>query len=358
MSQIRKESTKKGKHYRAVVRYKGFYKSQTFEKKEEAVIWANDLENALKKGKFKPINDDKISVINTVGDLVDYFEANIASKRYSKPEQYTVMYNWWKNKIGHILLSELDSPILEKCRNLLAAESPDKPYKGHTHKSNSTVRKYMFALSAVLRYGVRSLKVLDRNPMADVDKPKKPKGVVRFLSDEEKETLIEACSAHSLMLFVFVIIALFAGGRYTEILTLQVENIDFDNNMLHFIDTKNGEPRGVPIYEKVTQIIKDYLDKNNIRSGYIFLNKRQKLTYIKGQLEKVIEKAGIENFRIHDLRHTYASWLAQNGATLLEIAELMGHKNLNQVQIYAHLTKKTTAKLVRKMTANKFDFQF
>lgn len=56
MSQIKKESTKKGKHYRAVVRYKGFYKSQTFKKKEESVIWADDLENAFKKGKFKSIN--------------------------------------------------------------------------------------------------------------------------------------------------------------------------------------------------------------------------------------------------------------------------------------------------------------
>ena len=153
-------------------------------------------------------------------------------------------------------------------------------------------------------------------------------------------------------------IAVFAGGRYSEIQTLKVENIDFENNMLHFIETKNGESRGVPVYGKVTQIIKNYLEENNIKSGYIFLSKKHdgKLIHIKGALEIVIKQSGIENFRIHDLRHTYASWLAQNGATLLEIAELMGHKNLNQVQIYAHLTIKTTAKLVRKMTVNKFDF--
>lgn len=356
MSQIRKETTKKGKHYRAVVRHKGFYKSQTFDTKEAAVIWANDLENALKKGKFKPINGEKVLVISTIKDLIDYFEDNVAPKRYTKPDQYKFMYNWWRNKIGHILLSELDSPLLEKCQNILATEAPDKPYKDHAVKSNSTIRKYMFALSAVLRYGSRSLKVIDRNPMSDVDKPKKLKGVVRFLSDEEKEILIKNSLAHSQMLFVFVMIALFAGGRYMEILTLQVENIDFDNNILHFLETKNGESRGVPVYEKITQIIKEYLEENNIKSGYIFLNKNNKLYYIKGQLEKVIKDSDIKNFRIHDLRHTYASWLAQNGATLLEIAELMGHKNLNQVQIYAHLTIKTTAKLVRKMTVNKFDF--
>jgi integrase len=357
MATIKEVIGKKGKKYQITIRVKGYkpvYK--TFDKKTEAKDWASETERQMKKGKYRQIDKDLSKPITTVGELITYFEDNVAPKRYTKPDQYKFMYNWWRNKIGHILLSELDSPLLEKCQNLLAAEAPDKPYKNHAHKSNSTVRKYMFALSAVLSYGARSLKVIERNPMSDIDKPQKPKGVVRFLSDEEKEILIKACKDRSLKVFIFVMIALFAGGRYAEILTLQVENIDFENSMLHFTDTKNKEPRGVPVYEKITQIIKDYLDENNIRSGYIFLNKRQKLTYMKGQLEDIIEKTGIENFRIHDLRHTYASWLAQNGATLLEIAELMGHKNLNQVQIYAHLTIKTTAKLVRKMTVNKFDF--
>jgi integrase len=357
MAYIETLKNKKGTTYRALIRIKGYKSiSKTFDKKTEAKEWAVEVERQMKKGKYRQIDKDLSKPIATVGELITYFEDNVAPKRYTKPDQYKFMYNWWRNKIGHILLSELDSPLLEKCQNLLAAEAPDKPYKNHAHKSNSTVRKYMFALSAVLTYGVRSLKAIERNPMSDIDKPQKPKGVVRFLSDEEKEILIKACKDHSLKAFVFVMIALFAGGRYAEILTLQVENIDFENSMLHFTDTKNKEPRGVPVYEKITQIIKNYLDENNIKSGYIFLNKRQKLTYMKGQLEGIIEKTGIENFRIHDLRHTYASWLAQNGATLLEIAELMGHKNLNQVQIYAHLTIKTTAKLVRKMTVNKFDF--
>ena len=357
MATIKEVIGKKGKKYQVTIRVKGYkpvYK--TFDKKTEAKEWANETEIQMKKGKYRQIDKDLSKPITTVGELIDYFEENIACKRYSKPHQFKVMYNWWRAKIGHILLSEIDSPLLEKCQNILATEAPDKPYKDHTVKSNSTIRKYMFALSAILRYGSRSLKVIDRNPMSDVDKPKKLKGVVRFLSDEEKEILIKNSLAHSQMLFVFVMIALFAGGRYMEILTLQVENIDFENNMLHFLETKNGESRGIPVYEKITQIIKDYLDENNIRSGYIFLNKNNKLYYIKGQLEKVIKDSDIKNFRIHDLRHTYASWLAQNGATLLEIAELMGHKNLNQVQIYAHLTIKTTAKLVRKMTVNKFDF--
>ena len=358
MSQIRKEKTKKGVHYRAVVRFKNYYKSQTFDKKDEAIVWANDLENQLKKGKFNPIKTQEIKTISTVTDLIDDFEKNIAPKRYSKPHQYKVMYNWWRDKIGHLNLSELNPSTLTQCKNLLTNEAPDKNYKGHKTKSNSTVRKYMFALSAVLRYGVRELQLIDINPMTNVQKPKKKKGIVRFLSEDERKRLITACKNYSDTLYLFVILAAFSGGRYSEILHLTVEHIDFENEMVYYVDTKNGEDRGVPIYHKLMEKIKEYLNTHDIKSGYIFINKKKnKLYFIKGILEKIIKDTGIENFRIHDLRHTYASYLAQNGAELLEIAQLMGHKNLQQVQIYAHLTVKHTAKVVRKMSANMWDFE-
>lgn len=356
MSQIRREKTRKGTHYRAVVRHKDFYKSMTFSDKREAQIWANDLENQLRKGKYKPTKDEIVKPIVTVSDLIIEFKEKEAPKRYSKPEQYNVMYDWWITKIGHLNISDIDVPLLVSCKNLLESEAPGKPYKGHECKSKSTVRKYLFALSAVLRYAVRSLHIIDRNPMSDVDKPPKQKGVVRFLSDEERKILLEACKEHSEILFIFVLLAIYSGGRYTELLTIKYENIDFENEMVHFLDTKNGESRGVPIYHRVMEMFKEYIEKNNIKSGYIFVNKKNKLPFLKGAFEKVIEKCGISNFRFHDLRHTYASYLAQDGAELLEIALLLGHKTTEQVKIYAHLTKKRTAKVVRKMSANRFDF--
>lgn len=360
MAQIRKVENKNGISYKAVIRIKGYkplYK--TFEKKTEAKTWATEIELQMKKGLWNKANFEKdVSPIITVTDLIDDFEKNIAPKRYSKPHQYKVMYDWWRNKIGHLNLSDLSSNTLTQCKNILASEAPDKKYKGHETKSNSTVRKYMFALSAILRYGVRDLQLLDVNPMSNVEKPRKNKGIVRFLSEDERKSLITACKNYSDTLYLFVILAAFSGGRYSEILHLTVENIDFENEMVYYVDTKNGEDRGVPIYHKLMEILKKYLESHNITSGYVFINqKKNKLYFIKGILEKIIKDTKIENFRIHDLRHTYASYLAQNGAELLEIAQLMGHKNLQQVQIYAHLTRKHTAKVVRKMSANMWDFE-
>ena len=361
MATYKKISGKKGDKIQVTIRVKGYkpiYK--TFEKKTEAKTWAEDVETQIRKGKYKPTTTKEIiTPILTVDELITDFKKNVAPKRYSKPEQYKHMYNWWEKQIGGMLVQDIDTPVLTNCQNLLIAEAPDKHYKDHEKKSNSTVRKYMFAFSAVLRYAVRNLKLIDRNPMADVDNPKKSKGVVRFLSDEEKQLLIKSCKKHSDRLFVFTMIALFSGGRYNEVRTLKIENIDFVNEMLHFLDTKNGESRGVPVSHKIIEIITNYMDKYNIKSGYLFIQpEKQKLAYLKGAFESVVKDIKLKNFRIHDCRHTYASWLAKNGATLLEIATLLGHKNLNQVQIYAHLTRQTTSKLVRKMTANEFDFEF
>lgn len=350
---------KKGKRYQVTIRKKG-YKTiyKTFDKKTEAKDWASDVEQQMKKGTWSKVETKEvITPIITLGDLIDDFEKNIAPKKYKRANQYSVMYNWWRNKIGQLNLSEINSYVLTQCKNLLSKEPPDKPYKDHTVKSNSTIRKYMFALSAVLRYADRELEIISRNPMSRVDKPRKSKGIVRFLSNSEKTELIKLCKEHSEKLYLFVILAMFSGGRYSEILNLTVENIDFNNEMIYYVDTKNGEDRGIPLYTKVIELLKNYIEENKIESGHIFIGrKNSNAAYLKGAFEKVVKSSTIENFRFHDLRHTYASYLAKSGATLLEVAELMGHKNLNQVKIYAHLTRKHTSKLVRKMSANEWDF--
>lgn len=359
MATIKEIVSKKGKKYQVTIRIKG-YKTlyKTFDSKTMAKDWAKDVEVQMKKGYWGKNNIEKSSSpIVTIKDLIVYFKENEAPKRYSKPHQMNVMYDWWIDKIGHLNVADINTSVLTRCKNLLLSESPGKPYKEHATKSSSTVRKYMFCLSAVLKYAVRELGIIQINPMSNIDKPKKTKGVVRFLSDSERNKYIKAAKEKSDLLYLFVILAIFSGGRYSEILYLTIENIDFLNEMVYYVETKNGESRGVPIYHRVMDIIKDYVNKYNIKSGYLFADpKTKKLPYIKGALENLIKSVGIENFRIHDMRHTYASYLAQNGAELLEIAQLMGHKNLQQVQIYAHLTQKHTAKVVRKMSANVWDF--
>jgi integrase len=76
---------------------------------------------------------------------------------------------------------------------------------------------------------------------------------------------------------------------------------------------------------------------------------------IRKHWNRALREAGIEDFRFHDLRHTAASYLAMNGATLAEIADVLGHKTLQMVKRYAHLSDQHTASVVERMNQNIFD---
>ena len=75
------------------------------------------------------------------------------------------------------------------------------------------------------------------------------------------------------------------------------------------------------------------------------------------QWQKALKIAGINDFRFHDLRHTTASNLAMNGAGLRDIAEILGHKTLQMVQRYSHLTKKYSTRILRELNEKQFKFQ-
>ena len=223
---------------------------------------------------------------------------------------------------------------------------------GEVVRSNNTINKYLMCISAVLTYAVRELEIIDINPMSKINIMPKPQGRTRFLSMEEIRMFIDACKSHSKYLYVFVLISISTGARYSEVLTLAVENFDFVNNQVHYLDTKNKEHRGVPIDSGVLSVVKEYLKENSIVKGLIFLNPTTgKLRYIRGCLQKIIENLGLKDFRPHDIRHTTASYIAMNGGSLLDIAEILGHKSLVMARRYSHLTDKHTAKVLNKVTS-------
>lgn len=131
----------------------------------------------MKHGTWGKSVEGKIDTIQTVKDLIDYFEEHEAPRRYTKVEKYKVMYDWWRDKIGNVPLSDVTSSMLTQYKNILAKEAPSKPYKEHEYKSNSTVRKYLFALSAILSYAESELELINKNPMKKVGKPEKSKGL-------------------------------------------------------------------------------------------------------------------------------------------------------------------------------------
>lgn len=356
MTAYNKRTNKKGTAYQAIIRVKG-YKTlcKTFKLKSLAQAWAEPIEIAMKNGTFKEkpdITDDSLRLnINSCHDLIEYFRNEIAPDRYASPENYDAMFDWWDRQIGHYKVNELSASIISAKKERLRKEHIYKGKK-ETTRNNNTVNKYLLCLSAILSHSVKELELIEINPCTKVKLMPKPKGRTRFLSIDEISTFLNACKEHSLMVYIFALISISTGARYSEVLHLKVENIDYQNCQVHYLDTKNKEHRGVPIEQNVLELVKQYIAENKIDSGNIFRPKRKDgdYPYIKGVLEKIIKNLEFEDFRIHDIRHTTASYIAMNGGSLLDIAEILGQKSLVMARRYSHLTKKHTATVLNKVT--------
>ncbi len=349
MALIEERKTKNGKiKYRVLIRVKGYpTMSATFEKKTDARIWASNNESAMKLGKH--IKDAEAKK-HTLADLIDRYIATELPRRKSDQEKFKMQLLWWKDKIGAYLLSDITPPLLSKCKEVLGTEESPKPKNGNTTRSNATVNRYMACLSIVLTKAVKEWQWIDENPMFKVTKLKEPRGRVRFLTDDERKNLLDECKKISHELYIVVLIAITTGARYGEIVNLKWQHIDFKNNLFHFLDTKNGDDRGVPIPHIVQEELKAFSKVRSIKSDYIFIRPDgKKLIYFRNQFDDAVENANISDFHFHDLRHTAASYLAMNGAGIRELAEILGHKTMAMVQRYSHLTQKHTAKLMDDM---------
>lgn len=350
----------KGVKIKAIIRKKGYkVLCKTFTNISRAKVWAKKIEVEMDNGTYieenKLLNTKLGTVkIEYVEELITYFKENVANVRYADPNKYNCMYDWWIDKLKGIKVVNLSASNLAACKQILLTEIVNvgrhsKEEKAKPRKAN-TINKYLMCMSAILTYAVKELEIIELNPMTKIDIVPRPEGRKRFLSVEELSTYLAACKKHSQMIYLFVLIALGTGGRYSEIQHLKVENIDYKNQRIHYLDTKNKTSRGVYLESGIIELLKQYCSDNNIESGYIFKGKRgNSLAFIRGTLYKIIKDVGLEDFTVHDMRHTFASYSAMDGATLLDIAELLGQKSLSVARRYSHLTQKHTDAVVKKV---------
>jgi integrase len=193
--------------------------------------------------------------------------------------------------------------------------------------SSSTVNRELGQLKSVFSKAVE-WKKLTENPAKEVKLFKGSVKRLRYLMPEEVQRLIESCPEY---LKPIVIVAVHTGMRRGEILGLRWNRVDLEKGKISLTDTKNSEDRVVFMNETV----KATLDGLGRREGLIF---DVGVNLMKKDYDEALEKAGIEDFTFHDLRHTFASNLAMAGVDLNDIRELLGHKNIAMTLRYAHLS--------------------
>tara|TARA_R110001592_G_C13126886_1_gene746275 strand:+ start:116 stop:736 length:621 start_codon:yes stop_codon:yes gene_type:complete len=145
----------------------------------------------------------------------------------------------------------------------------------------------------------------------------------------------------------FVIALLDLGCRYSEAATLEKDKIDLNNRTIELYRSKVENHSILYMTDRLYEVFKRRISNDN-GSKYIFTNKNggPRNHSTKG-IRNAMERAGLSEFRVHDLRHSLASKLVQNGMSLQEVSEILGHSNISMTMRYAHLESTETAKKAR-----------
>ncbi len=212
------------------------------------------------------------------------------------------------------------------------------PRAGH-----STLNRQVYTpVSAILKFAAKR----ELCSRFEIERPEQPPGRVKWITPKEADRLIECSAPHLKPLIIFL---LYTGARLSEALYLDWREVDLSSSHVSFLDTKNGEARGVHLHRRVVVA----LGNISHRSGAVFLTNRG-LPYARkdgerggGQIKTAFagacRRAGIEDFSPHDCRHTWATWHYKINRDLIALQKLGGWKTERMVLRYAHVNVETLA---------------
>ncbi len=236
-------------------------------------------------------------------------------------------------------LEEITAGRLTSWKESLQAR--DSPRGGRL--APATVNRALAAVRHLLRMAHQEWEALPAVPRIRLER--EPEGRLRFLSEAEATRLLNACrTSKSPHLFGVVTIALHAGMRKQEILSLTWERVDMSRGVLRLEGrardggrTKTATRREVPMNQAVYDVLRALPGAKE--SGPVFAKANGRAWgQIRTAFELACERAKVFDFRFHDLRHTCASWLIMRGRSLKEVQELLGHRDFKMTLRYAHLS--------------------
>lgn len=298
-----------------------------------------------------PLRDGTI----TVAALIDLYVANAAS--CDRGTGYRL--RWWKQQLGAITLLDLsDDQVgaaldrLAEGRSLYFAGRDDQGRAVMHEKRRTiapaTVNRYHSTLSGCMTWAVKR-RITPKgwvHPCRGIERRPENNARTRYLSDAERERLLQACKgARWPRLYALVLLGLTTGARRGELLGLRWADLDLARGVAHVAKTKNGDPRTLPLTPAVIEELQRF---KGAPAALIFGSSRdpaRPFTFEK-QFKEALRAAKVRDFTFHCLRHSFASTLAMRGRTLLEVADALGHRQLQMTKRYSHLATSHKAAMV------------
>jgi len=292
----------------------------------------------IAEGKWfeRQLGEDK-----TLGDLMEKYIKEYASVNKS-PKTVKLDTGIKKDLLGFFG----DTLLKEITPKRIAAYKTACREKG---LAPASIRYRLAVLRHAFNIATREWEWVTENPVTKVKMEKINNARDRWLTHEEEKKLLDACVIYvtrkdnikvpHYWLQEIVIFALNTGMRQDEILSLRWPDVDLFRKTTTVMRSKNGEKRTIPTNQKVFELLKVKAKVRDIRDNHVFPSEAGTKIHdrnLRRGFYAALEKAGITDFKFHDLRHTFATRLVQANVDLYTVSKLLGHKDIKMSQRYAH----------------------
>jgi integrase len=318
--------------YLAQINVKGFKRTgRTFTTRKAAQSWAEETESMLRKQRERGSARSDLASL-TVGDLILQFLADPETTRLRYFDDLHRLCCWWVQ--GYGAMRAVEFGVLQ------VREGRERLRKG---RGAATVNRYLSALRSAWNWARSAGLLPDDRLFPSRVMLTEPRGRTRALADEELAALLKAAREHSALMQAAVVVSIATGIRQGELLRLDWSDVDWTRQTARIRESKNDEPRTVHLPQSALDALRA-LKREKIVGAPVFLGydgARLKKSTLEARWSAVRETAGLKDKDLHwhDLRHSFASALATNGATLLEIGRALGHKSPAATWRYSHLTQ-------------------
>ena len=339
---------------------------KSFKKRKEAEAELGKRVSIIAEGRYLDVKKDYKT---TLKELIEKYTENLQQQASFKNWKKYCLENFKAHFGEDIKLANIRYMDIETYRNNLRT----KPTRKETLRTDASVNREMSCLHHIFSKAVE-WEMVEQSPFEKGKSLllKENNKRLRFLSENEIQNLLKECPKY---LRTVVECAIHTGMRKGEILSLKWSQIR--NGFIYLEKTKTNEARQVPINDTLAQVFKEIRRDRQLQSEHVFTYlkneekikgdmpvKRQKklksvpvaVKDVKKSFGTALIRAGIENFKFHDLRHTFASQMVMKGASLKEVQEILGHKTMTMTIRYAHLSqehKKKAVNLLNGLTAPK-----
>jgi len=313
---------KRGQFWRVKVRRAGLpAQTKTFNNRTHAQQWARSVESDLDKG---IVVDRRTAQRLSLAEVLERYRREVTPTKRGSADENLRLKAMAQRPFARIKMSALTSSQLAAYR--------DERLKV---VSGATVNREFSVLSHAIDTARREWDVyLPTNPCTLVRRPPQGRPRDRRLQGDEEKRLLAACrGARNKWLVHFVALAIETGMRRSELLGLLWDNVDLERRTALLPLTKNGDSRGVPLSSRAVDVLRALPPSTN---GRVFGELTREA--LKQSFNRAARRAGITGLRVHDLRHEATSRFFEKGLNVMEVASVTGHKTLQMLKRYTHLS--------------------